>query len=315
MRILVTGSNGFVGSSLVARLITEGVDTVAAVRSEAALPGAVARVGEIDGNTRWEPALGGVDAVVHLAARVHVMRETAKNPLAEFRRVNLDGTVNLARQAAAAGVRRFVYVSTVKVLGEESGESPLTDTSPCVPVEPYAVSKLEAEKELFEIGTETGMEIVVLRPPLVYGPGVGGNFLRLLRLARIGVPLPFGMVANRRSMIYLENLVDALYLCLSAPLAANRAYLVCDGVALSTGELLRRLMRYMGKKPLLLPVPPGLLKGAASVLGLGREISRLTGSLEVDDSRIRAELNWQPPVSVEDGLQSTVAWFLKDLNP
>ncbi len=312
MKALVTGATGFVGASFVRRLIVEGVDAVGAVRSGAGLPCAVARVGEIDGNTRWEPALAGVDAVVHLAARVHVMRETAKNSLAEFRRVNLDGTVNLARQAAAAGVRRFVYVSTVKVVGEESGKAPFTDASPCRPVDPYAISKLEAEKALLAIGRETGMEIVVLRPPLVYGPGVGGNFLRLLRLARTGVPLPFGMVANRRSMICLENLVDALYLCLSAPLAGDRAYLVSDGVALSTGELLRRLTRNMGKKSILMPVPPVLLLAAAVTLGMGREMRRLTTSLEIDDCRFRRETGWQPPAGVDYGLRKTAVWFLRE---
>ncbi len=310
MRCLVTGAGGFVGRAMTARLVAEGGDVVAALRRAADLPGRVAVVGDIDGNTDWSAALAGVDAVVHLAARVHVMRERARDPLAEFRRVNVAGSVNLARQAAAAGVRRFVYVSTVKVLG---GEGRFDDASPPAPADPYSISKREAEERLFAVGEESGMEIVVLRPPLVYGPGVGGNFLRLMRLVATGAPMPFGLVENRRSMICLENLVDALYLCLSAERAAGRAWLVSDGEPVSTARLLRGLAHAMGRPCRLLPVPPSLLVMTAKLAGLGREISRLTGSLVVDDSGFRAATGWRPPVGFDDGLRRTVDWFLTTL--
>ena len=310
MRCLVTGASGFVGRAMVARLAAEGADVVAGLRRAADLPGRVAVVGDIDGNTDWSAALAGVDAVVHLAARVHVMRERARDPLAEFRRVNVAGSVNLARQAAAAGVRRFVYVSTVKVLG---GEGRFDDASPAAPADSYSISKRVAEERLFAVGEESGMEIVVLRPPLVYGPGVGGNFLRLMRLVATGAPMPFGLVENRRSMICLENLVDALYLCLAAERIAGRAWLVSDGEPVSTAELFRRLARAMGRPCRLLPAPPSLLRMTAKLAGLGREMARLTGSLVVDDSGFRAATGWRPPVSFDDGLRRTVDWFLTTL--
>ena len=341
MRILVTGANGFVGKSLCRSLLADGCSVLRALRcGDATLPEGIetAVVGDIGPDTDWRFALtpGGngesVDAVVHLAARVHVMRDGAADPLAEFRKVNVEGTLNLARQAAVAGVRRFVFLSSVKVNGEgfphpgtepphpgppprggrewSGGERGVYDEADApAPQDAYAVSKWEAEQGLAAIAQETGMEVVVLRPPLVYGPGVGGNFLRLLRLVERGVPLPLGAVDNRRSLLYLGNLVDAIALCLAHSAAANRTYLVSDGEDISTSDLIRKLAAQMGRRARLLPVPAALLEWGGRLVGKGAEAQRLLGSLAVDSGRIRSELGWRPPFTLDEGLAETVRGY------
>jgi UDP-glucose 4-epimerase len=305
MKVLVTGATGFVGSALRARLAASGVEVVPAVRSMSGLPHEVA-VGNLDASTDWQSALTGCDAVVHLAARVHVMDDTAHNPLALYRATNLDATLNLARQAAQAGVKRFVFISTIKVNGE-GRDAPYRETDVPAPEDAYAISKWEAEQGLQRIAADTGLEVVILRPPLVYGPGVGANFLRLMQTVQKGWPLPLGAVRNRRSLLYLGNFVDAIRLCVEHPAAAGQTFLLDDGEAVSTPQLIRALARAMGRPARLLPVPVGVLELAGTLLGRREAVARLTGSLFVDGSAIRSRLGWVPPYTLEQGLAETVA--------
>lgn len=311
-KVLVTGASGFVGQALCKEMLRQGWCVRAAVRQYSQLLNSAETIaiGNIDGGTDWTGALCGVDVVIHLAARVHVMHETAPDPLRLFREVNVAGTERLARCAVAAGVRRLVYVSSIKVNGEQTFERPFSERDAAHPQDAYAISKHEAETALRQIAGETGMEVVIVRPPLVYGPGVGGNFVRLLGLVQRGVPLPFGSVENARSLIYLGNFVDALIACATHPATANKTFLVKDGEDVSTPELVRRIAFALGVKPRLLPVPPALMRWAGRLVG-GKQaaLDRLLGSLQVDDSRIRSELGWSPPFSMAQGLEETAAWF------
>jgi len=253
-------------------------------------------------------ALQGVQVVVHLAARVHVMVDDASNPLQEFQRVNVDWTERLAARAAAQGVRRFVYLSSIKVNGEQT-VVPFTEQDPPKPQDPYGISKWEAEQALARVSTQTGMETVVVRSPLVYGPGVRGNFLQLLNTLSRGVPLPLASIRNQRSLVYLGNLVDALVRCIQDPRAAGRTYLVRDGEDLSTPELVRRLGAAMGSRVCLWPCPTTFLYWMGQVAEKGGMIDRLVGSLQVNSSKIQTELDWHPPFTVDAGLSETAAWF------
>ena len=307
MKVIVTGANGFVGAALVQRFLADelAAEIVATVRSSGCnFPKGVERivVGGIDEANDWRDALTGCEVVVHLAARVHVMADTATNPLAEFRRVNVQGTLNLARQAAAAGVRRFVFVSSIKVNGEATqlGHSFTAADAPA-PQDAYGVSKMEAEQGLREIALQTGMEVVIIRPPLVYGPGVKANFAAMMRWLRRGVPLPLGAIHNQRSLVALGNLVDLIVTCLTHPAAANQTFLVSDGEDVSTTELLRRMGQAMGHPARLLPVPTSWLKLAALV-GKKDVAQRLCGSLQVDIEKTRRLLGWTPPLSLDEGL-------------
>lgn len=307
-RVLVSGANGFVGAALCQALAGRGWAVVPAVRRARGLPGEVV-VGDIGPGTDWRAALAGCDAVAHLAARVHVMREASREPLAAFREVNTAGTLNLARQAAEAGVRRFVYLSSIKVLGE-GRDAPYTLADEAAPAEPYALSKWEAEQGLHALGRNTGLEVVVLRPPLIYGPGVKANFLGLLRALARGWPLPLGAVHNRRSLLYRGNLASAIEVCLTHPAAAGRTFLVCDGEDVSTPELIRRLARALGRPARLLPVPPSLLRLGAGLLGRGAQARRLLDSLAVDGGALREALGWTPPHTLDEGLRVTARWYL-----
>ena len=323
MKFLITGANGFVGKLLCAELLRRGQAVRAAVRA-ANVPVEnveVAAVGSIDGTTDWTDALRGVNVVVHLAARVHVMRDDAADPLAEFRKVNVYGTANLAQQAARAGVKRLVYVSSVKVNGEGTlspslpprklspqggGERNIfTEDDMAAPQDPYAVSKWEAEQTLHRIAQESGLEVVILRPPLVFGPGVKGNFAQMLDVVAKRIPLPFASIHNRRSLIYVGNLVDALIACATHPAAAGQTYLVSDGEDVSTPDLLRQLGAAMGHPARLFSCPPALLKLAGRLTGKGEQVERLLGSLRVDSGKIRRELNWTPLYTLEQGLSAT----------
>ena len=313
--ILVSGARGFVGSALVARLAREGVETRACVRrDDASMPNGVHTVqfGDLTANTDWSRALTGVGVIVHAAARVHVMDDTATDPLTEFRRVNVQGTLHLARQAEAAGVRRFVFISSIKVNGEatELGMPFSADDLPA-PLDPYGVSKMEAEQGLREIAAQTGMEVVIIRPPLVYGPGVKANFAALMRTVQLGWPLPLGAVHNRRSLVALDNLVDFIVTCTTHPQAANQTFLVSDGHDLSTTELVRGLARAAGVPARLLPLPVLALQAGAALLGKGDAVQRLCGNLQVDISKARSLLGWVPPVSVDEGLRRAVAGMQK----
>jgi nucleoside-diphosphate-sugar epimerase len=254
--------------------------------------------------------LEGVDVIVHLAARVHVMDEHAADPLAEFRRVNAEGTVRLGRAAAAQGVRRLVYLSTIKVNGERTDTAPFQGSDPARPEDPYAASKWEAEQGLWALASETGLEVTVVRPPLVYGPGVKGNLLRLLATVNREVWLPLARVRNARSLISLGNLVDLLACCAESPRAANQTLLASDGEDLSTPDLIRRLARALGRRPRLLSIPLGLLRFAAALMGRAAEFGRLTESLQIDAAETRRQLGWVPPQTVDQGLAETAEWFL-----
>ena len=319
MDILVTGANGFVGQALCGRLVELGFGVRGAVRrEEARLANGVAKtvVGVIDSNTDWSDALSGMDCVIHLAARVHVMHDVSSDPLTEFRRVNTAGTENLARQAAKAGVKRLVYVSSIKVNGESTALSPspspadgrgelicFSDADTPNPQDPYGVSKWEAEQALHQVAKETGMEVVIVRPPLVYGEGVKGNFAQMMRVLDRGIPLPLASVKNRRSLVHVGNLVDALILCATHSAAANQTYLVSDGEDISTPDLLRQLGIAMDHPARLFPCPPAMLKLAGRLTGKADQVDRLLGSLRVDSGKIRRELGWQPPYTLQQGLR------------
>lgn len=314
MEILVTGANGFVGSACCARLLERGFGLHAATRSPSfELPSSKSLknfvVGDIDRATNWMPAVTGVEVVIHLAARVHVMDDNAEDPLAEFLKVNLDATMSLARQAATAGVRRFVYLSSIKVNGETSSvEKPFLETDVPSPQDPYAISKLRAEKALQDISLETGMELVIVRPPLVYGPGVRANFAKLMKSVQKGIPLPLGCVENKRSLVFVGNLCDALIECAMHPAAAGRTYLVSDGEDVSSAELARRLAQSFRRSAILLPIPMSLMALGAKLLGKQAVIDRLTQSLVIDSSRIREDLGWKPAYTLTQGLKITAEW-------
>lgn len=308
MKVLITGGTGFVGQLLVRTIQAQGHDVVRAVRQ--AQPDSVL-ISTVDGNTSWLAALQGGDSVVHLAARVHVMNDKSTDPLREFRRVNVEGTVHLARQAAAAGVRRFVFLSSVKVNGEATQEGhPFTADDAPAPEDPYGVSKHEAEQALRQIANDTGMEVVIIRPPLVYGPGVKANFKSMMRWLARGVPLPLAAVTqNRRSLVALDNLVDLIMVCLSHPAAANHTFLVSDGEDLSTAELLKRMGAAIGHPARLFYVPPSILKLGAQVVKKPGIYQRLCGSLQLDTTKTRQLLGWTPPVSVDEGLRRAAEGF------
>ncbi len=310
-KILVTGATGFVGGAFLARAASENLFSLrAALRADVqGLPSGIDTV-FVEGLTEaadWRTALKGCSVVIHAAARVHVMQDTSADPLFEFRRVNVDGTLNLARQAVRAGVKRFVFISSIKVNGEGTFlEGPyMADDSPA-PVDPYGVSKMEAEKGLLALAQETDMEVVIIRPPLVYGPGVKANFAAMLKWLDKGVPLPFGAVHNQRSLIALDNLIDFIVTSITHPQAANQIFLLCDGEDVSTTELLKKAANAMGKKPLLLPVPVGMMRFGAKLLGKEAVADRLFSSLQIDISKAKNLLDWTPPISVDEGLRRTV---------
>ena len=309
MSILVTGANGLVGKRLVSRLVEAGLSVRAAVRSVdlAADVGDQVTVGPIDKTTDWQRSLQDVQVVAHLAARVHVMHDTEVNPLAAFRKVNVDGTLNLARQAAAAGVKRFIFISSVKVNGESTSPGrAFTETDTPNPQDAYAISKMEAEQGLRQLAAATGMEVVIIRPPLVYGPGVKANFAALMRAVQKGWPLPLGAIHNQRSLVALDNLVDLIITCITHPQAANQTFLVSDGQDLSTTELIRGMAQAAGVPARLLPVPVWALQAGAKLLGKGDAVQRLCGNLQVDISKARKLLGWVPPISSDEGLRRCV---------
>lgn len=305
MKILLTGSNGFIGRALRAQLLRDTHNVVSAVRKsgEQSTSNEVA-VGDIGSDTDWHQALEGCEAIVHCAARVHMMRDDAVDKLAAFRQMNVEGTLNLARQAIAAGVRRFIFLSTIKVNGELSplGRPFQPDDTPA-PNDSYGISKLEAELKLQKICVESGMEFVVIRPALVYGPGVVGNFRALLNWVRRGIPLPFGAINNRRSFVALDNLIDLISVCLTHPSAANQVFLASDGEDVSTTDLLLKIAKAYGRGVHLLPVPASWLWVSAAGLGKKGVADRLLGSLVVDSSKAFELLGWHPVVSMDEQLR------------
>lgn len=304
MRVLLTGATGFVGGALLRYLSTAGACVVAAVRSSGTrrFSERVFEVGDISADTQWASALECITVVVHTAARAHMSQEVSSDPLAEYRGVNVEGTLNLAHQAAAAGVQRFVFISSIGVNGNINVR-PFTALDAPHPVDPYAQSKWEAEQGLWRIQQETGMEVVIIRPPLVYGPEAPGNFGSLVRWVGKGIPLPLGAIHNRRSLVGIDNLVDLIVRCIDHPAAANQVFLAGDGRDLSTTELLRLVGDAMGRPARLIPVPAGVLKLSAALLGRKAMAQRLLGFLQVDISQTCETLGWQPPFTVEEGLR------------
>lgn len=313
-RFLVTGANGFVGRHLTGELLRRAHSVREVMRHESSASAGrdVFISGDIGPATDWGAALDDVDVVVHLAARAHVLREKAVNPLDLFRAINVLGTARLARSAAAKGVRRLVYLSTVGVNGNHSRPDGFTEQDRPCPHNDYALSKWEAEQALRTTAGETGLEIVVLRPPLVYGPGNPGNFLRLLQLIDSGWPLPLGALNNRRSMLFVGNLVDAIIRCALYPDIAGHTYLIKDGEDVSVPELVRRLAFLMERPPRLVSLPPALLRWTAKMAGRSAEADTLMSFLVVDDSKIRSELEWRPPYGLAHGLKETVAWYRRE---
>lgn len=307
--ILLTGGTGFVGKFLSYKLSNLGYSVLAPVRdSKARLPFEVEKC-PIDGITPsmdWKSLLKNVNVVIHLAARVHIMNDASSDPLAEFRKVNTDGTLNLAHQAAKAGVKRFIYLSSIKVNGEgtESGVSFSPDDE-FIPNDPYGLSKYEAEQGLLALAKESSMDVVIIRPPLVYGPGVKANFASMMKWVYKRIPLPLGAIHNKRSLVGLDNLVSFIIHCIDHPKAANEIFLISDGEDVSTTELLQKVAKAFGKKALLLPVPVTLMKFAAKLLGKGDVAGRLFGSLQVDSSKARVLLGWKPVISMDDELKKT----------
>ena len=312
---LVTGGSGFLGRALIERLVQlPDCSVVAPVRATSAvLPAGVRQLPltSLNGTNDWSEALTDVDVVVHAAARVHVMKEVSSDPLAAFREVNVEATLNLARQAAASGTKRFIFISSIKVNGEgaEPGTVYSADDVPA-PIDPYGISKLEAERGLKELAAVTGMEVVIIRPVLVYGPGVKANFLSMMRWLYRGVPLPFGAVHNQRSLVAIDNLVDFIVTCSEHPAAANQVFLISDGEDVSITQLLRKLAGALGKPAILLPIPAWLMSGAATLLGQRALSDRILGSLRVDISKNRQLLGWTPPVTLDKALSLTAQHFL-----
>ena len=315
-KVLITGVNGFVGKALSDELVIKGFNVNGTVRSVMSVdfPGAITKfvIKDIDSKTDWQNALQGVDVVIHLAARVHVMKDTAIDALSELRRVNVEGTLNLARQAVEAGVQRFIFISSIKVNGEGSilGQ-PYTPEDQPAPVDPYGISKREAEDVLRQLASETGMEVVIIRPPLVYGPGVKANFQSMMRWLDKGIPLPLGAIHNRRSLVSLDNLIDLIVTCIHHPAAANQIFIAGDGEDLSTTELLQRMAAGLGKKAWLIPVPSFILEWGARLVGKQAITQKLCGSLQVDISKARDLLDWKPPVSVDEALRKTAQYYMK----
>lgn len=310
MNFLITGATGFVGSAL-CQLLEQSEHTVYGVvrSSHAVLPSSVKPILVSSIADLYDhPILSQIDVVIHLAARVHQMNDTAADPLSEFRAVNTEATKSLAIAAAAAGVKRFVYLSSIKVNGDGQA-SPYTERSTPQPADAYGISKWEAECALNEIATTTNLEIVILRPPLVYGAGVKANFLNLMKLVKTGIPLPLGGIHNQRSLVYVGNLVDAIVTCATHPQAAGQTFLVSDSTDVSTPELVRKISESMRKPVRLMPISPVILTNLARILGKTATLDRLFGSLTIDSSKLRQTLNWQPPFTLEQGLEQTARGF------
>jgi nucleoside-diphosphate-sugar epimerase len=318
--ILVTGAGGFVGKAVCRGLLACGYAPRAGVRSREGWPelqaatvglSEFAVIGDLGANPDLDDALENVGVVVHLAARVHIMDDVTGDPLNEYRRVNVGGTEALARAAAKRGARRIVVVSTVKVNGESTSGRPFVEGDPPDPQDPYAVSKWEAEEALRSIGAKTGLEIVIVRPPLVYGPGVRANFLRLIRLVARGIPLPLPDTKNRRSLIGVDNLADFLVRCVGHPHAANETFMVSDGEDVSTRELIARLALALGRTARFLPVPELAARLVARLAGKEAAVDRLFGSLVVNSDKARKKLGWKPPITLDSGLAATARWYLE----
>lgn len=313
MRVLVTGATGFVGNALIPELLRAGHTVRAAVWSD--LGGELTEgveaieVGDIGPDTNWDAALDGIEGIIHLAARAHVMEETSSDPLAQYRRANTEGTRRLAEAAGQAGIQRFVFLSSIKVNGERTDGCPFNEAFVPAPEDAYGITKLEAERALGAAAQPYGIEAVIVRSPLVYGPGVKGNFLRLMDICSKGLPLPLSAIRNARSLVYVGNLANALQTSLDHEAAAGETFLVSDGEPVSTPDLVRGIAKALGSSTRLFPVPLTFLRVGAGALGKSGMAERLVGSLAVDDRKIRKILAWHPPATMLEGLRETAAWY------
>ena len=314
--ILVTGSTGFVGQAVIAGLLNAAYDVRACSRQYDAISRSGVhsfQTGDLSENTDWHQALQNVNVVIHLAARVHMMSDSVIEPLTEFRKINTVATLNLARQAAEIGVKRFVFLSSIKVNGEETNsESKFKPDDDFIPTDPYAISKYEAEQGLLALAKETGMEVVIIRPPLVYGPNVKANFVSMMKWVMKGIPLPFGAVRNQSSLVALDNLVYFIIRCIDNPKAANEVFLISDGEDVSTTELLQKVAGAFGKKPFLIPIPVSLMSFVARLIGKVDMADRLFGSLQIDNSKAKELLNWQPIITMDQQLIKTADAYLNE---
>tara|TARA_R110001583_G_C5671425_1_gene411180 strand:- start:4945 stop:5904 length:960 start_codon:yes stop_codon:yes gene_type:complete len=314
MKVLVTGANGFVGTTLVTQLFANNFEVIGTVRSkDSILPDGVPRflISDIADEIHWNNMLEGVSVVIHTAARVHVMDDSVANPLVEFRKVNVDATLRLARQAVNTGVKRFIFISSIKVNGEMTlTEQSFKPNDNNKPTDPYGLSKYEAEQGLLALAKETGMEVVIIRPPLVYGPGVRANFASMMKWINKGVPLPFGAIHNQRSLVALDNLVSFIIHCIDHPKAANEIFLISDGKDVSTSELLRKVAKAFGKQVWLLPIPVNWMSFVARLIGKGDVADRLFGSLQIDSSKIHDLLGWKPVITMDEQLKKIADAYL-----
>lgn len=304
-KVLLTGAAGFIGKHLHLQLRQQGFNVSSVGRVKNAQTMISHEVASIDQHTEWSEALNDIDVVIHLAARVHVMKDESKAPLLAYREINVEATLNLARQAAHAKVKRFIFMSSIKVNGEQTTVGrPFTAEDIPAPEDAYGISKMEAEQGLLMLAKDTGMEVVIIRPPLVYGPGVKGNFSTMIKLLQTGLPLPFGAIANQRSLVAIDNLIHLIMVCINHPAAANQVFLVSDGEDLSTTDLLRRLALAAGVSSRLIPFPTAWVNFVFTILGKKMMAGRILGSLQVDISKTREVLGWQPPVTVDQGLRN-----------
>jgi nucleoside-diphosphate-sugar epimerase len=306
--ILITGVTGFIGSHLLHELEQKNYNISIALRKPSHSKNKNIIIGEINNTTCWVNALKNIDVVIHMAARAHILQESVTNPEVEFDRINAQGTINLATQCIETGVKHFIFLSSIGAVTTLS-DTIINESSPCNPDTPYGKSKLKAEQVLEKLCQNSNMTYTILRPTLVYGANNPGNMERLLKLTSKGLPLPLGGINNSRSLVYVDNLVDAIITCIEHPSAKNQTFIVSDGEDLSTPELIRRIGKAMGKTPLLLPIPSNLIKMGTKLLGKGEVGDRLLGSLQVDSSKIKKTLNWQPPYTVDEGLKITADWF------
>lgn len=319
MKILVTGANGFIGKRLIKTLYNNDFVVRGSTRSIASLSSPhkdceYISMGELDATTDWTKALDKVDIVIHCAGRAHILDENSNSPIDDFRKINVDVTLRLAREASKSGVKRFIFLSSIGVNGNINS-SPFTEDDTPAPVQDYALSKLEAEQGLNKIAMKNEMEVVIIRPPLVYGPDAPGNFATLMRWMNKNIPLPFGAINNKRSFVAVDNLIDLIITCIKHPSAANQVFLVSDGEDLSTTELLTCVAKALGKKSYLIPVNQKLLEYGLSLINKKNLTVRLFGSLQIDISKTKKLLNWTPPVSVNEGLRKTAKHFLESQIP